>query len=215
MSTLDGGCDYQAAPGPQPGRHYMFTTLRAHLPGGYIPAHFDDEQAARPSYRHLLQLVQLKLFSFVVAFSQAEEGGVLEIFDLKPQSEGQRIATNDRSSAKPNLDAVERVSFRLGTGRHDYLQFRTLPSSRYAGWWAHGHAGPPAASWRKARAPIASIAGVDGVAPAVPRYFDLLIEGLRVGQSGRDVHLGYWDDRPSLDVTMFARRIHSRPGVLD
>ena len=116
MSTLDGGCDYQAAPGPQPGSHYMFTTLRAHLPGGYIPAHFDDEQAARPSYRHLLQLVQLKLFSFVVAFSQAEEGGALEIFDLKPQSEGQRIATNDRSAAKPNLDAVERVSFRLEPG---------------------------------------------------------------------------------------------------
>jgi MPBQ/MSBQ methyltransferase len=36
------------------------------------------------------------------------------------------------------------------------------------------------------------------VAPAVPRYFDLLIEGFRVGQSGRDVHLGYWDDPPSL-----------------
>jgi hypothetical protein len=116
MSVLDSGQDYRAAPGPQSGSHYMFTTLRAHLPGGYIPAHFDDEQASRPSYRHLLGLIHLKLFSFVLAFSQAEEGGALEIFNLKPQREGQRIATNDRSSAKPNLDAVERVSFRLEPG---------------------------------------------------------------------------------------------------
>ena len=116
MSALDGGQDYRAAPGPQPGSHYMFTTLRAHLPGGYIPAHFDDEQAARPSYRHLLGLIHLKLFSFVLAFSKAEEGGALEIFNLKPEREGQRIAANDRSAAKPNLDAVERVAFRLDPG---------------------------------------------------------------------------------------------------
>lgn len=116
MSALDGGQDYRAAPGPQPGSHYMFTTLRAHLPGGYIPAHFDDEQAARPSYRHLLGLIHLKLFSFVLAFSKAEDGGALEIFNLKPEREGQRIAANDRSAAKPNLDAVERVAFRLEPG---------------------------------------------------------------------------------------------------
>ena len=116
MSTLDGGCDYAAAPGPQTGLDYMFTTIRAHLPGGYIPAHFDDEQAARPSYRLLLPLIRLKLFSFVLAFSKADEGGALQIFNLQPEQEGQRIAAGDRSAAKPDLDAVESVSFRLDPG---------------------------------------------------------------------------------------------------
>ena len=116
MSDLDDAAVYTAAPGPKPGSHYMFTTIRAHLPGGYIPAHFDDEQAARPSYRHLMQLVQMKLFSFVLAFSQAEGGGALEIFDLKPERSGQRIAVAGRSAAKPDLDAVDRVSFRLDPG---------------------------------------------------------------------------------------------------
>lgn len=116
FGALDQGCDYAPAPGPQPGMSYMFTTIRAHLPGGYIPAHFDDEQAARPSYRQLLPLVQMKLFSFVLAFSQAEEGGALEIFNLQPAKEGQRIAAGDRSAVKPDLDTVEKVSFRLDPG---------------------------------------------------------------------------------------------------
>jgi hypothetical protein len=116
LSTLDQGCDYAAAPAPDPGINYMFTTLRAHLPGGYIPAHFDDEQAERPSYRHLLSLIQKKLFSFVLAFSQAEGGGALEIFNLHPQQDGRRIAVGDRSAAKPNLEGVEKVSFRLDPG---------------------------------------------------------------------------------------------------
>ncbi len=34
----------------------------------------------------------------------------------------------------------------------------------------------------------------------VPAYFDLLIEGFRSGHGGRDVHLGYWDDPPSLSA---------------
>jgi hypothetical protein len=116
MSALDAGTTYATAPGPQPGQNYMFTTIRAHLSGGYIPAHFDDEQASRPSYRHLLQLVQMKLFSFVLAFSQAEAGGALEIFNLKPEREGQPVASGDRSAAKPDLEGVEKVSFRLDPG---------------------------------------------------------------------------------------------------
>jgi hypothetical protein len=110
MSTLDGGCRYGPAP------DYMFTTIRAHLPGGYIPPHFDDEQAARPSYRLLLPLIRPNLFSFVLAFSQAQEGGALEIFNLHPEEPGQRIAVGDRSSPKPDLDTIERVSFRLDPG---------------------------------------------------------------------------------------------------
>jgi hypothetical protein len=116
MSALDGGLRYTPAPGPQPGRDYMFTTLRAHLPGGYIPPHYDDEQATRPSYRLLLPLIRPSLFSFVLAFSQAQEGGALEIFNLHPQQQGQRIAIGDRSAPKPDLDAVERVAFRLEPG---------------------------------------------------------------------------------------------------
>jgi hypothetical protein len=116
MSALDRGCDYATAPGPQPGESYMFTTIRAHRPGGYIPAHFDDEQAVRPSYRYLLPLIRMKLFSFVLAFSQAEEGGALEIFNLKPERDGQRIAVGDRSAAKPDLDAAEKVVFWLEPG---------------------------------------------------------------------------------------------------
>ncbi len=116
FSSLDRGCAYGAAPGPAPGQRYMFTTIRAHLPGGYIPAHFDDEQAARPSYRHLMSLIQARLFSYVLAFSQGEQGGALEIFNLQPEREGQRIAINDRSAAKPDLAAAEKVSFRLDPG---------------------------------------------------------------------------------------------------
>jgi hypothetical protein len=116
LSSLDMGCEYGAAPAPDPGSSYMFTTLRAHLPGGYIPPHFDDEQAERPSYRHLLSLVQKKLFSFVLAFSQGDEGGALEIFNIQPQQHGQRIAVGDRNAAKPDLDSVEKVSFRLDPG---------------------------------------------------------------------------------------------------
>ena len=115
MSALDEGYDYTAPPGPQ-GGHYMFTTIRAHLSGGYIPAHFDDEQAARPSYRHLMSLIQPTLFSFVLAFSQADEGGALEIFNLQPETSGQRIAVGDRNAVKPDFDAVEKVSFRLDPG---------------------------------------------------------------------------------------------------
>ncbi len=116
MSALDRGCEYAPAPGPRPGLSYMFTTIRAHLSGGYIPPHFDDEQAARPSYRHLLSLTQMRLFSFVLAFSKADEGGALEIFNLKPEREGQPIAAGDRSAARANLDAAEKVSFRLDPG---------------------------------------------------------------------------------------------------
>jgi hypothetical protein len=116
MSALDQGCDYASAPGPQPGQSYMFTTIRAHRPGGYIPAHFDDEQATRPSYRYLVPLIRMKLFSFVLAFSQAEEGGALEIFNLKPEKDGQRIAVGDRSAVKPDLEAAEKVVFRLEPG---------------------------------------------------------------------------------------------------
>jgi SAM-dependent methyltransferase len=36
------------------------------------------------------------------------------------------------------------------------------------------------------------------VPPALPSYFDFLIEAFRSHQAGRHVHLGYWDDPPPL-----------------
>ncbi|MGH8738692.1 MAG: class I SAM-dependent methyltransferase, partial [Burkholderiales bacterium] len=45
-------------------------------------------------------------------------------------------------------------------------------------------------------------------APAVPKYFDFLIEGFRRGEVGRHVHLGHWDAAPrpeALGAQDFAR----------
>lgn len=116
MSSLDQGLDYGPPPGPSTGSVHMFTTIRAHLKGGYIPAHFDDEQVARPSYRYVLPLIRMKLFSFVQAFSQAEEGGALEVFDLAPVEPGQLIAMDGRSAPLPDLSGVEKISIRLPPG---------------------------------------------------------------------------------------------------
>src|SRR5260370_24667556 len=51
LSALDGGRPYRAAPGPHPPLHHMFTTLWAHLPGGFIPPHFHNEHTSHPRYR--------------------------------------------------------------------------------------------------------------------------------------------------------------------
>ena len=40
LSALDEGRPYRAAPGPEDGQRRFFTTLRAHLTGGYIPPPF-------------------------------------------------------------------------------------------------------------------------------------------------------------------------------
>jgi MPBQ/MSBQ methyltransferase len=42
------------------------------------------------------------------------------------------------------------------------------------------------------------------VPPAVPRYFDYLIEAFRSHNAGRHVHLGYWDDPPPLTTACSA-----------
>ena len=123
----------------------------------------------------------MKLFSFVLAFSQAEEGGALEIFNLKPEQEGQRIAAGDRSAAKPDLDGVEKVSFRLDPG--DMIIFssghylhRVTPVSRRENsldrLQLHG---------REQSAGPSLLLGLS-VPPAVPRYFDYLIDGVPVRQ---------------------------------
>ena len=128
LSALDEGRPYEAPPGPEPGQRYMFTTLREHPAGGFIPAHFDDEQSARPSYRFLNPLLERKLLSFVLAFSEPESGGDLEIFDISPSADGLPTVANGRSavddasaqgaSFRCRLKAGEMIVFRSGHFLH-------------------------------------------------------------------------------------------------
>jgi len=116
LSALDGGRPYIAAPGPAIGQTHMFTTLRAHLPGGFIPPHFDNEQAFRDSYRHITPRIGADLFSFVLAFSQTEDGGALEVFDLHHGGQAYRMADGPLDASHLPLDGVESVRFHLAPG---------------------------------------------------------------------------------------------------
>ncbi|MGI6457364.1 MAG: 2OG-Fe(II) oxygenase [bacterium] len=116
LSGLDHNRPVLAPQGPNPGEHYMFTTIRAHLEGGYIPPHFDNEQALRPSYRHLLTLIHPHIYSFVLAFTRAESGGALEIFNHQMEPAGSTIINDDHHKAKFDLNELESVSFRIPPG---------------------------------------------------------------------------------------------------
>lgn len=117
LAQLDRGRPFLPAPGPRPGTHYMFTTLRAHLEGGFIPAHFDNEQRLRASLRHLSTQLELHTLSFVLALSMAEAGGALEVFDLAVEPEDARMLSDDSAAgAKPDVTRLASVSFRLPPG---------------------------------------------------------------------------------------------------
>lgn len=116
FSALDGGRPFGPPPGPRAGQRYMSTTIRDHRTGGYIPAHFDNEQAARPGYAHLSTQIEPDLISFVLAFSRPEGGGALEIFDYRARDHAGTFANDDRHRNKQDLDGVERVAFRLDPG---------------------------------------------------------------------------------------------------
>src|SRR6185437_1511902 len=81
LAQLDHGRPFVPAPGPDPDRHYMFTTLRAHMEEGFIPPHLDNEQALRPSYSHLRTMVERHMTSFVLMLKAPESGGTLDVFD--------------------------------------------------------------------------------------------------------------------------------------
>jgi hypothetical protein len=115
LAQLDHARPFQAPPGPHPGQQYMFTTLRAHLEGGYIPAHCDNEQALRPTYRHLHSLIEPHMMSFVLALTMPEAGGALEIFNHRAPELAQRPMNDDRAP-KVNLAGLDSVSFRLAPG---------------------------------------------------------------------------------------------------
>ena len=116
LSRLDRGRPFRPAPGPEPGQDYMFTTLRGHLPGGYIPAHCDNEQALRPSYRHLRTVAEPHMLSFVLAFTRADAGGALEVYDYRLPPLGEALLSDDRAAARPPLETLEPVAFRIPPG---------------------------------------------------------------------------------------------------
>lgn len=116
LASMDHGSPFVPAPGPRAGERYMFTTLRAHEEGGYIPAHVDNEQQLRPSYRHLDSVVGLHMMSFVIALSMAQAGGALEVFDLSVAPEDARLLSDDRVTDKPDPGRLASVSFRLPPG---------------------------------------------------------------------------------------------------
>ena len=116
LSSLDSSRPYRAAPGPQPGLDHMFTTLRAHLTGGFIPPHFDNEQASRESYRFIMPQIGADLFSFLLAFSQPEAGGELEIFDLQHGGRHFRMVDGPEDASHLDLDGIESIRFRLEPG---------------------------------------------------------------------------------------------------
>ena len=116
LARLDGGRPFVSAPGPLPGTQYMFTTLRAHAESGYLPAHFDNEQRLRASYRHLRTLVELNMMSFVLVLAQPEAGGALEVFDLCVEPQDARLLSDDRVSERPDVSLLESVSFSLPPG---------------------------------------------------------------------------------------------------
>jgi hypothetical protein len=126
LAQLDNGRPFVPAPGPAAGNRYMFTTLRAHQEGGYIPAHFDNEQALRPTYRHLRQIVDLHMTSFVLAFTCAEAGGALEVFDLRLDPQRAQLLNDDSANARPDVSRLASVSFRLPPG-----SLIVLDSGRY------------------------------------------------------------------------------------
>jgi hypothetical protein len=116
LSVLDNGRRYIAAPGPSPEVDHMFTTLRAHQPGGFIPRHFDDEQEARDSYRLIVPHLVSDVFSFVLAFSRAEAGGELEVFNLRHNGRRFRMVDGDADARYLNVEGVESVRFHLAPG---------------------------------------------------------------------------------------------------
>jgi hypothetical protein len=116
LSALDGGRKFVAPPGPKSGEHYMITTLRAHMEGGFIPAHCDNELALRPAYRHLRTMIEPHIFSFVLAFSTADRGGALEVFDSRFEPSGSGLMSDDTARSGSRHAGVASAAIRLAPG---------------------------------------------------------------------------------------------------
>lgn len=115
LSTLDHGRPFEAAPGPGANQHF-FTTFRGHRPGGYIPAHFDNEQEFRPSYRYVAAMTKGDILSFVVTLAEAESGGLLEFYDLLSHELPEDHRNDDSSAQKPNLSTLRSQTIKVSAG---------------------------------------------------------------------------------------------------
>jgi hypothetical protein len=115
MSALDHGRPFEAAPGPGTSPHF-FTTFRGHRPGGYIPAHFDNEQGFRPSYRHVAAATEGDILSFVVTLAEAEAGGMLELYDLLSGDPAEGHRNDDDSARKPDLATLRSQTIQVSAG---------------------------------------------------------------------------------------------------
>ena len=122
MAALDEGRPFEAAPGARGSQHF-FTTFRGHKTGGYIPAHFDNEQSLRPSYRQVASAIQGDILSVVVTLAEAEAGGMLEVFDLTEDDAGGRYVNDDAHLARrPDLASLRSQAIRVPAGSMIILQ---------------------------------------------------------------------------------------------
>lgn len=125
LAELDDGRPFVAAPGPRPNEQYMFTTIRAHLDEGFLPPHFDNEQALRPTYQHLHSIAELHMTSYVLTFSAAEIGGTLDVYNIVCDPEWATPISHD-DAKPPDITQMEPASFAIPAG-----SMIVLDSGRY------------------------------------------------------------------------------------
>lgn len=116
LARLDGGRPFRAPAGPDLGQRYMFTSLRGHAAGGYIPPHCDNEFVLRPSYQHLTRLCDPHIMSFVLGFNDCDGGGATEIYNFIQPPLGQDLMSDDQRSIKPDVETLSSVKIRVPSG---------------------------------------------------------------------------------------------------
>ena len=116
LSAFDNGRHYGTAPGPTAPEQHFFATLRGHLDGGYIPAHFDNEQSLRPSYRHIASQTRSDIFSYVLTLATAEQGGQLELFNLRASDHAGDFRNSEGRRGAVDLTTVEKVALPIPAG---------------------------------------------------------------------------------------------------
>ncbi|BFM15347.1 hypothetical protein R50073_15300 [Maricurvus nonylphenolicus] len=116
LARMDGGRPFRAPPGPDLGQRYMFTSLRGHAEGGYIPAHCDNEFVLRPSYQHLTSVCDPHIMSFVLGFNDCDGGGATEIYNYIQPPLGKALMSDDQRSIKPDVDTLASVKIRVPSG---------------------------------------------------------------------------------------------------
>ena len=173
----------------------MFTTLRAHLEGGYIPAHFDNEMAFGHHTEHLLTLIAPRLFSFVLALTRPRAAARSRC-STSPARRSGRSRKMSTGGARPDLSAVARVSFRLPPGSMivmdsgRFLHRVTPVTGTVKRWTACSFMAKTPE--RRGELLLGLTLDEEGRLAEVPAYFDGLIDAFRRGKPGRFVHLGHW-----------------------